>query len=68
MLQEYHHKQKARADNLDSQRKSLQETLAHLTENEVYKQFGTSYTNHFNFLLNLAEHFKKEIGATAKIS
>ncbi|XP_037811729.1 paramyosin [Lucilia sericata] len=34
MLQEYHQKQKTRADNLDTQRKSLQESLAHLTENE----------------------------------
>lgn len=35
MLQEFHQKQKARADNLESQRKSLQESLAHLTETEV---------------------------------
>lgn len=35
MLQEYHQKQKTRADNLDTQRKSLQESLAHLTETEV---------------------------------
>ncbi|XP_075162278.1 centriole duplication and spindle assembly protein centrobin [Haematobia irritans] len=34
MLQEYHQKQKTRADNLDTQRKSLQDSLAHLTENE----------------------------------
>uniref|UniRef100_A0A1I8P0P3 Uncharacterized protein n=1 Tax=Stomoxys calcitrans TaxID=35570 RepID=A0A1I8P0P3_STOCA len=34
MLQEYHQKQKSRADSLDTQRKSLQESLAHLTENE----------------------------------
>lgn len=35
MLQEYHQKQKTRADNLETQRKSLQESLAHLTETEV---------------------------------
>jgi len=35
MLQEYHQKQKARADSLETQRKSLQETLANLTETEV---------------------------------
>ncbi|KAM7355624.1 centriole duplication and spindle assembly protein centrobin isoform 2-T2 [Cochliomyia hominivorax] len=34
MLQEYHQKQKTRADNLDTQRKSLQESLSRLTENE----------------------------------
>lgn len=37
MLHEYHQKQKSRADNLENQRKSLQESLAHLTENEVGK-------------------------------
>ncbi|XP_016976749.1 centrobin isoform X1 [Drosophila rhopaloa] len=35
MLQEYHQKQKARADSLEAQRKSMQETLANLTENET---------------------------------
>ncbi|XP_017079914.1 centrobin [Drosophila eugracilis] len=35
MLQEYHQKQKARADSLETQRKSLQETLANLTETET---------------------------------
>lgn len=35
MLQEYHQKQKARADSLETQRKSLQDTLANLTETEV---------------------------------
>lgn len=38
MLQEYHQKQKSRADSLESQRKSLQETLANLTETEVRKR------------------------------
>ncbi|KAH8373974.1 hypothetical protein KR200_006015 [Drosophila serrata] len=35
MLQEYHQKQKDRADALETQRKSLQETLANLTETET---------------------------------
>ena len=35
MLQEFHQKQKTKADNLDMQRKSLQASLAHLTESEV---------------------------------
>ncbi|XP_068142092.1 centrobin [Drosophila tropicalis] len=35
MLQEYHQKQKSRADALEAQRKSLQETLANLTEIET---------------------------------
>ncbi|XP_030373252.1 cilia- and flagella-associated protein 58 [Scaptodrosophila lebanonensis] len=35
MLQEYHQKQKTRADALETQRKSLQETLANLTEIET---------------------------------
>ncbi|KAH8235190.1 hypothetical protein KR032_010084 [Drosophila birchii] len=35
MLQEYHQKQKARADALETQRKSMQETLANLTETET---------------------------------
>jgi len=35
MLQEYHQKQKTRADNLETQRKSLQEALANLTDIEV---------------------------------
>lgn len=41
MLQEYHQKQKSRADNLDIQRKSLQDSLAHLTENEVHMYIHT---------------------------
>lgn len=35
MLQEYHQKQKTRADNLENQRKSLQEALSNLTDIEV---------------------------------
>ncbi|XP_022218023.2 centrobin [Drosophila obscura] len=35
MLQEYHQKQKSRADSLETQRKSMQETLANLTEVET---------------------------------
>lgn len=52
MLQEYHQKQKTRADNLELQRKSLQEALANLTDAEVtFKQFilGTTLLNS-NFL------------------
>ncbi|XP_017862438.1 PREDICTED: centrosome-associated protein CEP250 [Drosophila arizonae] len=35
MLQEYHQKQKTRADNLELQRKSMQEALANLTDTET---------------------------------
>ncbi|BFF98468.1 centrobin [Drosophila madeirensis] len=35
MLQDYHQKQKSRADALETQRKSMQETLANLTEVET---------------------------------
>lgn len=48
MLQDYHQKQKSRADNLDLQRKSLQESLARLTDNEVNRTFQTIFKV-FNF-------------------
>lgn len=52
MLQDYHQKQKTRADNLDVQRKSLQDSIARLTDNEVNRTFKT-----FNLFLICCGYF-----------
>lgn len=74
MLQEYHQKQKSRADNLDIQRKSLQDSLAHLTENEVHMYIHTYLENIFllisktfcNYRLSISVYTKEEIRYTTK--
>lgn len=47
LLQEYHQKQKNKADNLEAQKKSLQASLSDLTENEVCANISYFYCLHF---------------------
>lgn len=46
LLQEYHQKQKNRADSLETHRKSLQDALGNLTETEVNGQYMCIYEQH----------------------